>query len=158
MLLLNEFRVPGHNLKVTGSMAFRAEDIAGETSGTERAEKGISPKVLRVSLAIPFNKPDALRDLIKTAEAKDDKGEGVIYMITHPTANVAGVRQVVFSENISWPEAESLQQWEISFALQEHLSNPERAEKRQTSAPKTSNASKHADVLDKVRSLGLGGR
>lgn len=149
-LLLNDFRVPGQQLKVAGSMELRSEDIAGETSGTDRAEKGIKPKVLRVSCIIPFADASDLRQLIQVAEAKEN-GEQVIYTITHPTANVVGVRQVVFVESFAWPEDESLQCWNVSFALQEHLSNPERLEQRQAAAGTSpTTATQHAAVLKSV--------
>ena len=149
-LLLNDFRIPGKQLKVAGSMELRSEDIAGETSGTDRAEKGIKPKVLRFSCIIPFTDSSDLRKLIRVAEAKEND-EQVIYTITHPTANVVGVRQVAFIESFAWPENETLQCWNVSFALQEHLSNPERLEKRQSSdGTDSSTASKHAEVLQNV--------
>lgn len=127
---LNDFRIPGKNLVVKGNLELRTEDIAGETSGTDTIEKGIKPKVLRVSVIIPFKTPQDLRNLIKTAEALNDVGERKIYTVTHRTANAAGIRQAKFFEHFNWNEADTMQMWKISFSLQEYLSNPERVENR----------------------------
>jgi hypothetical protein len=131
MLQLDNFRVPGKNLRVSGNLELRTEDIAGETSGTDAVEKGIKPKILRVGISIPFKTPQDMTDLIKTAEALDENGERKIYTITNRTANAAGIRQVRFFEHLNWKESEYMQLWEVSFTLQEYLSNPERAENRE---------------------------
>ncbi|MCF8088967.1 MAG: hypothetical protein K9L23_13025 [Desulfotignum sp.] len=131
MLQLDNFRIPGKNLLVSGNLELRTEDIAGETSGTDAVEKGIKPKVLRVGIYIPFKTPQDMTDLIKTAEALDENGARKIYTITNRTANAAGIRQVRFFEHLNWTESEYMQLWEVSFTLQEYLSNPERAENRE---------------------------
>lgn len=148
MLQLDDFTVPGKSLNVKGSMELRTEDIAGETSSTEFAEKGIKPKILRVSLLIPFSMQTALNSLIKVAEAKDKNGEMKIYVITNRTANAGGIKQVRFVEQIVWEEADSLQNWNVSFALQEHMSNPERAEKRQNGTAAATPSSEFSQVIE----------
>ncbi len=65
-----------------------------------------------------------MTDLVKTAEAKTDTGERKIYTVTHWTANAAGIRQVRFTEHFNWNEADTMQMWNVSFTLQEYLSNP----------------------------------
>jgi hypothetical protein len=131
MMQLDDFQVPGKSLVVKGNLEFRTEDIAGETSGTDAVEKGTKPKILRVSLQIPFTRAKDLGDLIRTAETLSEAGARKTWAITHPTANAAGVRQVQFTENVNWEEAGSLQLWKVSFTLRECLSNPERAEARE---------------------------
>lgn len=131
-MLLNNFKVPGKNLKVRGSLELRTEDIAGETSGTDSVEKGTKPKVLSVSLIVPFIEKNGLTDLIKKAEAKNKKGQRKIYTITDNTANTAGIRQVQFHENLTWQEDSTMQLWSVSFALREFMSNSERKEKKNT--------------------------
>ncbi|WP_300674065.1 hypothetical protein [Desulfoluna sp.] len=130
MMQLDDFKVPGKNLVVKGNLEFRTEDIAGETSGTDAVEKGTKPKILRVSLQIPFTMAKDLGGLIKTAETMSEAGARKIWAITHPTANAVGIRQVQFAESVNWEEAGGLQLWKISFTLRECLSNPERVETR----------------------------
>lgn len=153
MMQLDSFKIPCKNLKVTGSMELRTEDIAGETSGTDVVEKGIKPKVIRVSGSIPFAKQQELKDLVKTAESKNDKGEQKIFTITNRTANAAGIRQVRFVEQLSWNEADTLQMWDVSFALQEYMSNPERVEKRKDTTSPANTSSKYSQVLDQAGKL-----
>ena len=137
MMQLDDFRVPGKSMKVTGNLEIRTEDIAGETSGTDTVEKGIRPKVLRVTMSIPFSDSAELWDLIKAAETVTDSGERKIYTITHRSANAAGIRQVRFFEHMNWEESDTLQMWTVSFSLKEYLSNPERVETRSSSTVET---------------------
>ncbi len=130
MIQLDDYRVPGKKVLVKGSLELRTEDIAGETSGTDSIEKGIKPKFLRVSLSIAFKKESDLKSLIKKSETVNEAGERKIYAITNRTANATGIRQVKFTESFNWNEHDTLQQWDISFVLQEYLSNPERVEQR----------------------------
>ncbi|MCP3943905.1 MAG: DNA-binding protein [Desulfobacteraceae bacterium] len=130
MMQLDDFKIPGKKLVVKGNMELRTEDIAGETSGTDSVDKGTKPKILRVTLTISFKQPQDLSALVKIAEAKTSAGERQIYKITNKTATAAGIRQVRFFESFNWSEADSMQMWDVSFSLQEYLSNPERAENR----------------------------
>ncbi|WP_419174395.1 hypothetical protein [Desulfosediminicola sp.] len=112
-------------------MELRGEDIAGETSGSDRVEKGIKPKVLTVSVQIPFKEKESLRSLVKKAEEVTGDGEQKIFTVTNNTANAAGIRQVRFTEHIVWDESEDgTQAWTVQFTLQEYMSNPERMEIR----------------------------
>jgi len=147
MLQLDNFRVPGKNLVVKGNLELRTEDIAGETSGTNTVEKGIKPKVLRISVAIPFKDADGLNRLVKKAEALDTKGERKIYTVTHRTANAAGIRQVRFFEHMNWNESRAMQMWKVTFSLQEYLSNPERVENRQAPTQAATDPAKFQKVL-----------
>lgn len=131
MMFLDDISVPGKNMVVKGNLELRTEDIAGETSGSESVEKGIKPKILRVSLQIPFTQAKDLGSLIQTAETLSEAGARKTWTITHPTANAAGIRQVQFTESVNWEEAGSLQMWTVSFTLRECLSNPERSEARE---------------------------
>jgi len=153
MMLLDDFRVPGKELRVRGSLEMRSEDIAGETSGSDLVEKGIKPKVLCVSVIIPFADSQGLKKLVKAAENKTGSGEQKIYTITNRTANAAGIRQVRFVEYLGWSEDRSLQMWRVSFSLQEYMSNPERAEKRQDTTTTASTGTKYSQVLSKAEKL-----
>jgi len=131
MMLLDDIPVQGQNMVVKGNLELRTEDIAGETSGSDSVEKGIKPKILRVSLQIPFTREKDLGDLVRFAEMTDRAtGARRIWPITHATANAAGIRQVQFTEHLNWEEAGTQQFWKVSFTLRECLSNPERAEAR----------------------------
>ena len=129
-MLLDDFRIPGKDLRVVGNLELRTEDIAGETSGTDSVEKGIKPKILRVSVMLPFADANDLKALVSKAEAVDDAGVRKIYTVSHRSANAAGIRQVRFFEHLNWKEDRTLQVWQVSFTLQEYLSNPERVENR----------------------------
>ena len=151
-MLLDDFKVPGENLRVSGSLELRTQDIAGESCATDSVDKGIKPKTLRVSVDIPFSAKDGLLNLIKKAESKDSAGERHIYTITHRTANSAGIRQVRFFEYFDWRESRRLLMWNVSFILQEYLSNPERTEKRETTAL-TSDITQYQAILDQAESI-----
>ncbi len=148
MMQLDDYRIPGHNMIVKGNLELRTEDIAGETSGTDSIEKGIKPKILRISLTIPFKSPKDLTGLIKVAETQNEAGERKIYTIVHRTATTAGIRQVRFFDHFNWNDNDTLMQWEISFALQEYLSNPERAENRTTGLVSAVDISQHSQILE----------
>jgi len=151
-MLLNEYKVPGKNLSVSGSLELRTEDIAGETCATDSVDKGIKPKTIRVSCDIPFKDSGKLKALIKVAEAKNNSGERKIYTITHRTANSAGIRQVRFFEHFNWREARRLLMWQVSFTLQEYLSNPERTENRETT-DMTTDVTQYQTILDQTESI-----
>lgn len=129
-LLLDDYTVPGFGLKVSGEMEMRTEDLSGESSGTARADKGIKPKKLNVTLGLAFANATQLQELILVASAKDENGQSKVYTITNREANVGGVRQVRFTDRISWTPQGGLQVWNVSFTLREHLSVPEKAEAR----------------------------
>ncbi len=151
-MLLDDFRIPGNNLKVRGSLELRTEDIAGETCGTDSVDKGIKPKLLRVSVEIPFTSHNDLLNLVKTAEAKDENGDRVIYTIAHRSATSAGIRQVRFTDHLNWNESRTLLLWAVSFTLQEYLSNPERAENREENTV-VSDTTQYQAILDQTEGL-----
>lgn len=131
-LRLDDYNVPGYGLTVTGDLEIRTEDLSGETSGTARVDKGLKPKRLNVSLCIRFKDQDALRDLVRVVEARGRNGEGKVYTIANREANVAGIRQVRFTDKFDWKPISGLKAWSVSFTLREYLSVPERVEQRET--------------------------
>ena len=96
-LLLNDYDVPGYNLKIGGGMTIRTSDASGETSSTDEVDKGTKGKKLTVSLSIRFADEADLKRLIRVSEAKVN-GARKIYTITNKTANTVGIRQVRFAE------------------------------------------------------------
>ena len=127
---LNDFTVPGDNIKVNGGLRIETESLSGNTSATDRASKGIKPKTFTVQLLIKFNQSDDLTGLIKIAEAVDSNGKLEVYDVVERSVNVANVRQVQFSDNVSWREMDDHHAWRVSFTLIEHKSVPEKKEQR----------------------------
>jgi hypothetical protein len=130
-LKLDDYTVPGFGLNVGISAPLKDEDASGESSSTARAKKGNKGKKLEVRLSLRFTDADALRELMRVAEATEGS-DGKVYTITNDTANTAGMRQARFTGTIRADEAESLRLWQVSFTLIEHISVPEMAEARQT--------------------------
>lgn len=130
-LRLNGWNVPGYGLAVSGGLEMHTEDLSGETSATDRVEKGVKPKTFSVSINICFENADDLAELIRKAEAKDEDGALIIYTITCREADVAGIRQVRFADAIRWKPFDRLRAWSVSFTLREYLSVPEKAEQRE---------------------------
>lgn len=129
-MLLNNYRVPQDELKVSLSSAFREEDLSGETSSTATAHKGIKPKEIRVSFLVRYSDPDRLAGFYRIAEATDENGDLVIYDIVDRTANAVNVRQVRFAGQLDTTEGRGLLAWRVFFSLREHLSVPEKSEQR----------------------------
>ncbi|WP_027188848.1 hypothetical protein [Desulfovibrio cuneatus] len=129
-LLLDNFRVPGYNLRANLNFQLKDEDASGETSGTARAKKGTKGKKLEVNISLRYIHKDQLTQLVREAEATEG-GDAKKFAITNPTANAAGLRLGTFSGALRVQEHDSLQQWDISFTLQEHISVPEMAEGRE---------------------------
>ncbi|WP_051085457.1 hypothetical protein [Hahella ganghwensis] len=68
---LSEFTVPGTELVVSGHLRIETEELGGQTNATDRANKGIKPKTLNVSLLIKKKHAGELTELVKVAEAVD---------------------------------------------------------------------------------------
>jgi hypothetical protein len=133
-LRLGDFNVPGYGLQVNGNLDIRTEDLSGETSGSDQVEKGVKPKRLTVSLNIRFRHQADLNALVRVAEKRGANGDLAIHTIVNRTANAAGIRQVQFTDTLSWTELDGLLAWTVSFTLREYLSVPERVEQRQAAA------------------------
>lgn len=129
-LRLDDFTVPGYGLQVSLSMPFKDEDASGDSSSTSKASKGTKGKKLEAKIYIRFADEDALRSLARVAESKSG-GDGKVYTVTNRTANAAGMRQGRFTGDFKADEQEGKRCWLVSFALDEHVSVPERAESRE---------------------------
>ena len=53
-LLLDGIQIRGHRLKVTGNLRIESDDMSGQTSNTDSADKGFKPKTLTVALMIKY--------------------------------------------------------------------------------------------------------
>ena len=133
-LRLDDYKIPGYGLRVSGSFTLKQQDASGDTSSTAKAEKGIKAKTLTVTTQIRYKDESDLRELIRVSEAKGGSGAKV-YTIANTTANAAGIRQVVFSDRVSWDEQEGRKCWNVQFTLAEYKSVPERAEAREKAKP-----------------------
>lgn len=131
---LNNFTVPGDELRIRGGVLIENESLAGNTSATTRTNNGIKPKTFYVRMLIKFKNASQLTELIRTAEAQDEKGNMVVYDVVDPTINTANVRQVQFDGNLSWRDHGTLRAWQVSFNLVEFRSVPEKNEKRKEEA------------------------
>ncbi len=136
-LLLDGQKILGKRMKVTANLRIEADDMSGQTSGTEKAHKGFKPKTLTVSLMIPYLDKANLRALMSLAEATAGGGQLKTYRVVNDTAAAFGIRQVQFAEGVSAREDDTLAQWVVQFTLSEKLSNPERVEGRRKSSGTT---------------------
>ena len=129
-LLLDGQQIIGNRMKVTANLKIEADDLGGQTSGTDKSHKGFKPKTLTVALTIPYKSLDNLRTIMRLAEATAGGGQLQTYRIVNDTAKAFGIRQVTFSDGVSAREDDSLRAWLVQFTLSEKLSNPERVETR----------------------------
>jgi hypothetical protein len=129
-LLLDGSQVRGHSLKVTGNLRIESDDMSGQTSATDSADKGFKPKTLTIAMKIKYKDSADLAALMSMAEATESGGQRKTYRVVNDTAEAFGVRQAQFSESVSAREDDTLSQWIIQFTLAEKLSNPEKTEQR----------------------------
>lgn len=129
-VLLDDYTVPGYGLKASLSLKLKDEDASGSSSSTSKAKKGNKGKSLEVKTFIRFKDEKDLRELYSKAEAVAE-GDGTLYTITNRTANATGMRQGRFSGDMKADPQDGLAAWLVSFTLAEHLSVPERKEKRE---------------------------
>lgn len=129
-LMISGVPINGHQLAVDAVIDMPQDDLSGNTSATDTADKGIKPKRLMVSLVIPFDKPGWLTALTTLAEQRDDNGEAAKHIIVDKLANALMIRQVIFRQSVNINEAEKQRVWDVSFTLTEHRSPAETEEKR----------------------------
>ncbi|MCR8718638.1 DNA-binding protein [Pseudomonas syringae] len=129
-LLLNGEQIIGHRMKLTANLKIEADELGGQTSGTDKSHKGFKPKTLTVALTIPYKSLENLRTIMRLAEATAGGGQLQTYRIVNDTAKAFGIRQVTFSDGVSAREDDTLAQWIVQFTLSEKLSNPEKVENR----------------------------
>jgi hypothetical protein len=134
-LLLNGTQITGNSMKLTASLKIEAEDLSGQTSNTDKAEKGFKPKTLTVAMTIPYKRMADLRTLMRLAESTQGGGQLTTYRVVNDTAEAFGIRQVTFADGVSAREDDSLAQWIVQFTLSEKLSNPEKVEQRRAGNP-----------------------
>jgi hypothetical protein len=156
-MLLNGQQILGNRMKVTANLRIEADDMGGQTSGTEKSHKGFKPKTLTVALTIPYREKADLRTLMRLAEGTEKGGQLTTYRIVNDTAEAFGIRQVTFADGVSAREDDSLAQWIIQFTLSEKLSNPEKVENRRTGNAVTSQSAPGDGVNGSGGTDGSGG-
>jgi len=122
---------PGYGIFVDLQIKMPTDDLSGNTSVTEKADKGIKPKKLMVTFSLRKVKKDFayLTKFLALAEAKNSKGEAKVYIVIHPLAQSVKIRQMRFSGSVSVIEDDILHKWDLSFTLEEFRSVPEALEK-----------------------------
>lgn len=115
------YSVPGKNLLVQASLDLNNQEM-GQDAFSDVSPRGSRPKKLSVALTLPYSQPEALQALLAIAEATTAAGDRVVYDIVDNTARAFGVRQVVFDDTLAAKERDTLQAWDVSFALLEQNS------------------------------------
>lgn len=128
---LNDFTLRGTERIVNGVLRIETESLGGNTSATDRAQNGIKPKGLTVSLVIKFDDADHLRNLVRLAESVDSNGKLTVFDIVDDTAQAMNIRQVQFNDAFNVREMGDKKAWRVNFTLAEYLSVPEKTEQRQ---------------------------
>lgn len=118
------------NPSISAEYDLPEEDQSGQSSSTNRSEKGIKPKKLNISGLIPYSNSDSLSRLIELSYQTESGGAKKLYRVANATANVINLREAVFSGKVSVSPHSSLLAWQISFTLSERKSVPEKREAR----------------------------
>ncbi|MFC6633521.1 DNA-binding protein [Microbulbifer taiwanensis] len=145
---LNDFILRGSERVVHGRLRIETESLGGNTSASDRANNGIKPKALVVSLVIKFDAAEHLRELVRVVEAVDGNGKLVVYDILDDTAQAMGVRQVQFSDDFNVRQMPGQSAWRINFTLQEYLSVPEKIEQRAQAQESETQSADGQQVVD----------
>ena len=133
MITLNGETVPGHNMQLRCGFRLADEELSGQSASTARAEQGIKPQTLNVTLDIMQNAPDELTRLISMVRAVDINGVRTVYSIVNDLAAACKVHYVVFTDNFTVNESDSVRIWRVNFVLAERESRAEVIEGRQES-------------------------
>lgn len=135
-MMLNNYKVPDQNRKVSLSAPMVSKDISGQTASTSKVDEGQKSQKISVSLTINFSDSDKLAELQAVAKAKDEADKPVVYTVVDPLAKAMKIRQVVFVDTFRVTEGEG-QHWQVSFSLSEHKSVAEKKEQRVTETTET---------------------
>lgn len=119
---------PGYALFVDAQIDMPTDDLSGNTDTTDRADRGVKPKKLMVTFSLRHNKAEYqyMTEFIALAEAKDSKGEAIVYTVVHPLAQAMRIRQMRFSATLNIVKDDILKKWDLTFVLEEFRSVPEK--------------------------------
>lgn len=130
-LALDAEIIPLKSPRINLSLELKAEDMSGQTSGTDTSEQGDKGMELTVSGLIPFREAKTLKRLMVLSRQKQD-GKRKVYRIGNELAKSMTIRQVRFVGRVTADEQENLMAWRVSFQLREHLSVSEVKELRES--------------------------
>ena len=126
------YTVPGKNIKVAVSKNFDRKELSAQSSSTSTASSGDKPAKVKVSLQIPLTERKKYRQLVEIAQAKNSKGDPIIYEIVDNICFDHNILQVIFVGKLSCKEDNSLRCYNVSFCLQEFNSVAEKREQRES--------------------------
>lgn len=159
-MIIGNFKVPGtlnygigFDLAVDALMQMPTTDLSGNTSVTDKADKGIKPKRLQVAFSLRETQTEmaVLTDFMALAEAKDSAGEAIEYVVVHPLAQALRIRKMRFVGEVSVSDHDSQHQYDVMCSLEEVRSVPERSEARSQSRSSGGQpASSFAAVLETI--------
>ena len=161
-MLIGATKVPGtrgfnigFELSVAWSMEMPTEDLSGNTSLTDKADKGIKPKRLSINFALRENKSELeyWTRFLLMLEAKDSKGQAIEYVVIHPLVQASRIRTMRVVGQVRIAESTQQRRYDVSFELEEVRSVPEASEARsQTRASGTSTNPSFEAALKKIES------
>jgi len=132
-ILLDGKQVPGYDHRVSVTEQIERGDLSGETSTTAASHKGYKPAVVNVRCKVRMEDPEQVSQLRRLYHTLDDAGQAPrVWYITEPTASAMGVFRVQFSDFFKVEPQDGPRVWDLSFALIEVRSIPEKTEERET--------------------------
>lgn len=140
MLLLNQIKIKGSEMKIAATLPLAGEDLSGQSSYATQAETGDKPQQLSVRMLITFVNSADLTELVTIAKAKNTHGERLTYDVINDTAQAMAIRQVRFQGDLTVREDETTRSWSVGFKLIEVKSVAELKEARQQAKPVTDQA------------------
>lgn len=128
--LLNDYRIVGFEQSVGIQFPMRATDQSGSLRSTLSKDEGDKAKTIVIKTHLRFSEDKELTKLVQIAEAKNSKGERVVYAIKNLLVNAAGIKQCRFEGDIRIDEMTGLWAWEVTLNFTEVNSTTEKAEAR----------------------------
>jgi hypothetical protein len=139
-MMIGDMKVPGtprftigFDLVVSWSMEMPSDDLSGNTSLTDKADKGIKPKKLSVAFSIRENHEELAywTQFLLLLEAKDAAGQGKEYVVVHPLVQASRIRMMRVIGSVKIGEHAGMRQYDAGFELEEVRSVPEASESRE---------------------------
>lgn len=133
--------------RIAVKLPLRNKDQSGDSTATDTTSGGTKAKILSVSGQVTNERAEQLKEIIKLAEAETETGARVVYTITDKTADVADIRQVIFTEDLDAREIDGLGAWAVTFSLREVISVPELKNQRRESNDQTAATINTGDTI-----------
>lgn len=142
--------IHGHELNVSSVLVMPKADLSGQSSATDKADLGIKPKKVTVSLSIPFSQSDWLSQIVQLSEERDENGAAVPYIIVDMLCKALNIRRVTFSDSVNIFEQGQTRAWDVSFTLSEYKSPAEVAESRVASRGDSTVGTSFANIVAQI--------